>query len=175
MSLNAISGEKQSTMFVVVCPTETDAKSVVTTIEQHGIDTTQYDLVSPNEKNYAFKLEPEAKGIARTAVKAHVVFGFIGLVVGLGIWGILYMSHIAIVQSSPWLTLIPALFFGAAFGMMLGGLVTLRPDHQLTIQTVKNARKNGHWSLVVHTRSEEQSEKLMQEFSKADIHFVRTL
>lgn len=175
MSINAISGEQTSTTFIVVCESEADTTHLAALLEQQGLDTNQYDVISPNEKKYSRKLEPETTGVAKTAIKAHAVFGGIGFVIGLGIWGILRLSHIELIESSPWLVLIPLLFFSTIAGLMVGGLITLRPDHQLAIQTVKNARKKGQWSMVIHSRNSHQSDFLMQELTKANIHFVRTL
>ena len=60
---------------------------------------------------------------------------------------------------SPIAAALVALFFGAVAGLMLGGLVSLRPDHDRYIQATRDAMAAGHTTVVVHAFSAEQRDK----------------
>ena len=47
--------------------------------------------------------------------------------------------------------------FGVVAGLMLGGLVSLRPDHDLYINKVYEALGEGRSAVVVHAFSREQN------------------
>lgn len=53
--------------------------------------------------------------------------------------------------------------------------MTLRPDHLLVIQGVKTAKREGRWSLVVHSRNPTQTVQVEQWFETANISFTRSL
>lgn len=46
--------------------------------------------------------------------------------------------------------------FGTMFGLMVGGFLTIRPDHEAVIGPVREAMKEGRWAVVVHPTSREQ-------------------
>lgn len=175
MSTNPISGEQSNTKFLAVFDTEADLEQCKVTLEEAGYDPRQLAVIAPHERNYSRKIEPEPKGIFRTAIKAHVLFAILGFLLGLGLWAGLYWSGVALIASSPVVSVIPFLFIFTSAGLLLGGFMTLRPDHLLVIQGVKTAKREGRWSLVVHSRNPTQTVQVEQWFETANISFTRSL
>ena len=58
---------------------------------------------------------------------------------------------------------------------LLGGFLTLRPDHLMVIQGVKEAKRQGRWSLIVHSRNATQTVQVEEWFNTANISAVRSL
>lgn len=175
MSTNVLSGEQSNTKIVAVFKTKHAAELCAQTLKEHGLDPNQFDIIAPHEAHYDRKLEPEEQGVRRTAVKAHVRLGLAGFVIGWVIWGGLYLAKVDLIVSSPLLSLIPMLFVGAVAGLVWGGVVTMRPDHQMVIQTVDSAVEEGLWSLVIHSRNSEQTHVVRQTLSDLNIETTRSL
>src|SRR5690606_21043201 len=130
---------------------------------------------APEEKGFARKLEPETQGIARTGVRAHLILGAMGLLAGVALWVLLYSLPIAYIAASPVASAAVIIGFATILGMMMGGLVTARPDHQIVILKVRQAAEQGKWSLVLHPRDPEQCDVLMKELSESGVEVVRTV
>jgi hypothetical protein len=128
-----------------------------TLVNQAGLAHGQISLVEPNDAAVDQKVEPETRGIARVLARSHIAFGAAGLLVGLLCALILVFSGLKAVESSPFVTLAVLGFFGAIVGLLLGGLVSLRPDHERLILTAKKAAEDGNWALIVHARDHRQS------------------
>ncbi len=174
MSTSLLSGEQSNTKFLAVFETQAELEHCRAALEQEGYDPNQLAIIAPDEKQYSRKLEPETKGVARTAVRSHVLFGGLGLLVGIVLWVSMFASEVEFIVASPVLSLVPFLFVGVSAGLLLGGFFTLRPDHLIVIDGVKQAQKQGHWSLVVHSRNANQKAQLEQWFKAADIHVVHS-
>ena len=101
--------------------------------------------------------------------------GFLGLVAGVVLWGLLYIVGVPAVVSSPYYSGGAIIAFATVAGLLLGGLVTARPDHQRVIQAVDSATKAGRWSLVVHPRDPQQCEQAERVFKAANVETVRSL
>src|SRR3546814_8321552 len=97
------------------------------------LQATQLRLVRPHEKDYSKKLEPESHGIARTALRAHLILGVAGAVIGIAAWGLMYAMDLPAIVSSPQASAGAIIFFSAIGGLLLGGLVTAKPDTPLVI------------------------------------------
>ena len=175
MSTNAISGEQSNTKFLAVFDTEAELEQCRIALEQVGYDPNQLATIAPHERRYSRKLEPESQGVFRTAIKAHTLFGLIGFALGFALWGGLYISGLPLIASSPIVSLIPFLFVLTSAGLLLGGFMTLRPDHLLVIQGVKSAKRAGRWSLVVHSRNATQTVQVEQWFDTAGVPVVHSL
>lgn len=175
MTTNLISGEQSNTKIVAVFKTKQAAEDCAKKMQEHGLDTTQFDIVSPHEKNYQRKLEPEGQGIKRTGIKAHATFAILGFVLGWVLWGVLYFLEFNSIKNAPIASLSAFLFFLTCAGLMIGGFITMRVDQQVVIQTVDTAVKKGHWSLLIHSRSHEQTHAVTQALSDLGIDSVRSL
>ena len=160
MTWQALFGERATTKIAGTFDRHEDATSTMDTlkgrVEFKGM---QLQLIAPHEKKFGAKLEPEVRGIARTAVRAHAVLGVVGLAAGILLWVILYSIGWNLVRSTPGLSIIPFLFFPTIAGLLLGGLITARPDQTAVITQVRDAVDQGKWALVVHPFSPRQCDE----------------
>jgi hypothetical protein len=176
MTWQALFGEMATTKIAATFETEAAAASAVATLHSStGLHTAQLQLIKPYEKEYSKKLEPETRGILRTALRTHLILGAVGAVVGALVWGLLYANGLPTIVSSPQASAVAFVFFSAVGGMLLGGLITSRPDHQIVIQRVQEATQTGRWSLVVHPRNPRQCDAAMAVLKKLDPHMVRSI
>ena len=121
------------------------------------------------------KMEPESRGIGRTILRAHLFTAFVGIAVGVGAWGLLVYVGNRLIGGSPGLSFIAFAFFGTVFGLMLGGLISLRPDHARLITVVRSALRSGQWAAVVHPFDEKQAEEAVDLLRTGSLQIERTL
>ena len=86
----------------------------------------------------AKKMEPESRGIWRTILRAHLFTAFVGIAVGVGALALLVYTGNGLIGGSPGPSFIAFAFFGTVFGLMLGGLISLRPAHARLITVVRS-------------------------------------
>jgi hypothetical protein len=124
-----------------------------------SLEAAQVQLITPREPHPGRKLEPESAGIWRTIVIAHIRFGIAGAVVGVLAFVALYAAGVAFIVNSPVAAARVLLFFGTVAGLMLGGLVSLRPDHDRYVEATRDAMAAGGTTVVVHAFSQEQRQQ----------------
>lgn len=176
MVWNTLFGEKATTKLAGFFDSQQELETVSSEIRRlAGLQNPQLWVVRPHDSDYAHKLEPETQGVVRTALRAHIWLGLAGLVAGAILWLVLYFMGIAAVVSSPYYSAAVIIAFSAVGGLLLGGLVTSRPDHQVVIQAVDTATKAGRWSLVMHPRNEAQCEAAEAVLNAAKVDTVRSI
>ena len=183
MSLKtSLFGERSLTKVAAVFDNRDSAETAVQRLKQvPGMNASQVQLVGPNDTSgvveapLSRKLEPEQAGIWRTLIRAHIITGAMGAVAGCALYlGFRWAQHPAIL-SSPLLSLGVLIFFGSIFGMMVGGLLTLRPDHYRVMASVRKAIKRGRWAVVSHPVNPRQTTLVMNELRHRSPHVVRSL
>ncbi len=176
MAWQALFGEKASTKLAAFFDSQDALDRVSSQLrEAGGLQNPQLWVVRPHSANYDKRLEPETEGVARTAVRSHIILGGLGLLAGLLLWGILYLMQIPAIVSSPVYSGGAIVAFSTVGGLLLGGLVTARPDHQRVIQAVDTATKEGRWSLVIHPRDEMQCKTVEAVLHDAGVESVRSI
>lgn len=140
-----------------------------------GVDDRRIQIVRPRDADWGRKVEPEGIGIARTAVRAHVTCGAIGLVVAWAGWAALRMAEVPLVVSTPGASLFAVSLLGAMFGLMVGGALTLRPDHDLVIAEVGEAARTGRWAVVVHPTSRREYTRSIHALADTGAPVLRTM
>lgn len=120
----------------------------------------QIRVIRPHDPNMARKIEPGVKGIARTLMKSHIVLGLGGLVLGLLAATLLTTIGPALTRSSPLFTFIALGFLFPVVGLMLAGLISLRPDQDFLIEKTRTATDTGHWTVIAHCSSPEQQTRV---------------
>ncbi|MDX3893967.1 hypothetical protein [Pusillimonas sp.] len=176
MSWQALFGERATTKIAAVYDTREAASGAADSLSRRaGLEPSQWTLIAPQEQGFARKLEPESQGIARTGVRAHLILGAIGLLAGIVFWALLYGLAIPFIVASPWASAAVIIVFATIAGMMIGGLVTARPDHQIVILKVRQAAEQGKWSLVLHPSNPGQCDELMKALSETGTEVVRTV
>src|ERR1017187_5462779 len=123
----------------------------------------------------ARKMEPESRGIGRTILRAHLFTAVVGLAVGAAAWCLLLYMGNQLIGSSPGLSFVALAFFGTVFGLMLGGLISLRPDHARLITVVRSALRSGQWAAMVHPFDEKQAEEAVELLRAGSQQVERTL
>jgi hypothetical protein len=160
MATSMLFGEKYLSKVGAVFDTADEAQAAAQRVgREAGIEASQIRVLEPDDPAMARKLEPEQAGIARTLVKSHITLGTAGLVAGLAIALLLIVIGVDAFAWSPWYTLLVFGFFGAIAGLLLGGLVSLRPDHDRLITWARASARDGHWLVLVHARDHEQERK----------------
>ena len=140
-----------------------------------GLDETQVRVISPGDPHPGRKIEPDDRGIWHTAIKAHVTLGLLGLMAGLVLFGLLWAAGITAVRSSPWAAGGAVVMFGAVFGLLAGGLVTLRPDHDKLIVEVREAVAGGRHAVITHPVDRGQRERSIELLAEESGEVLRTL
>lgn len=176
MVWQALFGEKATTKLAGFFDTQDALEAVSQEVRQAGgLQNTQLWVVRPHAADFERRLEPETEGVARTAVRAHLRLGALGVIAGVLLWAVLYFLGVPAVTASPYYSAGAIVFFAAVGGLLLGGLITARPDHQIVIQAVETATRAGRWSLVMHPRDREQCRAVEAVLAEAGVETVRSV
>lgn len=161
MSQNSpISGELSNSKLAAVFPHEGSARAAAQVVSAAlSLGSAQVQVITPVESHPGRKLEPESRGIWRTIVVAHVRLGIAGAVAGVLLFAVLYAMGLPFIVNSPVAAGLVLLFFGTIAGLMLGGLVSLRPDHDRYVEATRHAMAAGNTTVVVHAFSADQRDQ----------------
>jgi hypothetical protein len=135
----------------------------------------QVQVIEPFDHEWGRKVEPEGVGIWRTAIRAHVTCGLLGMAAGLAMFAAFYLFGTQAVVASPGLSLMAMVLFMTMFGLMVGGALTVRPDHDSVVSTVRQAVADGLWSVVVHPISRNQLMAAKQSLAMSGAQVARSL
>jgi len=135
----------------------------------------QVKLITPGSSDVDIKLEPEGGGIWRTIVIAHVRLGIIGAVIGAIAFAIMYWAGLPFVARSPLAAGLVTISFGAVGGLLFGGLVAIRPDHDRYIQATHDAMDARRTTVVVHALSHEEQRRAQEFLAGRGAQVTRTL
>lgn len=171
-----ISGEHFDHKVAGIFQDEFTAKRAVDTLSKTtSLQNQQIFVVCPDDRHPGWELEPEDRGIWRTMIQAHFWLGLVGAAVGLIVFFVLFVSGVPFVTTNGVTSAVIAVAFGAVFGMMFGGLMTLRPDHMSYISVSQSALRKGQFVVAVHARSAEQLQEANDAFSKFQVKTVSSL
>lgn len=172
----ALTGEKSDHKVIGLMADEAAAHKLAAAVRAGtGLKEAQVRVLSPGDKRIGRTLEPENRGIVHTMIRAHLWLGLAGAVVGTLAFGIMIALGVQFVVLSPWWSALLLIGFGTIGGLMLGGAVSLRPDHSPYISASREALREGRHVVVVHATSTdelEQAEAILK--ANAD-ETVRTL
>jgi hypothetical protein len=176
MTRSAVFGEKSLSKVGAAFETAERALEAADRLKREtGIDPDHVRLLEPDDRAIGRKLEPETRGIFRTLTRAHLSLGAAGVLLGVLIALVLVMIDVPVFTSNPGYTLMVFAFFGAIAGLLLGGLVTLRPDHGRLIAWVKESSGGGKWFVLVHARGHDEERKVKEALSAVSDKVVGTL
>jgi hypothetical protein len=158
--MTAVTGEWSNSKLAAVFTEERAARAAAQAVTADlSLRPEQVSVITADEPHPGRKLEPEDRGIWRTVIKAHVRLGIAGAVAGLLVFAVLYLLGVQFVVASPVAAALVMLFFGAVAGLMLGGLISLRPDHDRYIDATREAVAAGDTTVLVHASSAEQRDQ----------------
>lgn len=174
-------GEQSLTKIAGIFESRVKAETTVLRLRQAaGMSEAQVKLVGPQDPmgsvdpSLSHKLEPESSGIWRTVLRAHLVTGIIGMTMGAMLYLSLYLAGNESVLSHPLVALVVMLFFGGIFGLLFGGLLSLRPDHYWVMAAVRKAIKRGRWAVISHPVNHDQTREVMNELHRHHINVIRS-
>lgn len=143
-----------------VFESEAAAKNAVKSLVSEGaINLQNIELLEPRDRSFEEKVEPEDKGIALTLARSHIILGAAGLLAGLLVSTLLVTVGPQLARANPLFTFIPLALIGVFLGLLLAGLISLRPDHDRLINKSRKSARAGRWSVVVHTASTEEKQR----------------
>jgi len=167
--LKGMFAEKSLTKVVGVFPDKAQADAAAARIlKTPGMLLDQARVLGPQDARMSHReifsrtLEPEQRGIFKSIFITHGITGLAGGIVGLLLFTWLLRSGQPMVASSPLLAFIAIVGFSITFGLLLGGLLTIRPDHVWLITAVRGALKKNQWAVVVHPLDTDQTEAARQ-------------
>lgn len=134
---------------------ETAAESLV---NNAGLLRDQVKVVHPGDSDLSHKLEPERRGVKRTLFKSHLILGGSFFILGMLIAAYLSVYGPPLMSSSPLMTFIAFGVMGLFAGLLLAGLISIRPDHDVLINKTRGAAKKGRWTVIVHCKNEQEKE-----------------
>lgn len=173
---SAFFGEKYLTKVAAVFDDGEQARAAAErVVRESGIASEQVRVLRPDDPAMARKLEPETRGIARTLARSHLTLGVAGLLVGLGAALVLIALDFILFTWNPLYTVIAFGFFGAIAGLLLGGLVSLRPDHDRLIAWVRASARDGQWFVLVHARDHQEERRAREALQALSGKVVGTL
>lgn len=152
MTASAVSGEIFTSKVGAAFGNGKDARTAAESLSRRGIDAGQVRIVGPDDPAIERKLEPETDGIARTLVRSHVTLGVAGLVAGIAAAFVLIATGVDLFAANPLYAVLVLAFFGTTGGLILGGLITLRPEHDRLIVWATSSARRGRWLVLVHAR-----------------------
>jgi hypothetical protein len=136
---------------------------------------TEVAVVRPHDKGFARKVEPDPQGIWRTAIRSHLALGLIGLGLGAAVAATLVGVGWPAAAGSPLLATLFLSILGLFAGLMLAGLLTLRPDRGKVTMAIRRRNRAGQWAVVAHPTSPAQSEWAVRSLRKSGGTVVRSL
>ena len=167
-----VSNSKVAAIFADATAARAEAARVRDALQ---LSDAQVQVVTPADPRPGHKLEPESHGIFLTMIRAHVVLGLVGAVVGAVAFAVLLAMDIPFIVNSAVMSAALLIGFGAVAGLMFGGLVTLRPDHDPLINKVQHALGEGRSAVVVHAFSHAQSAQARDLLLQSSDDVVSTL
>lgn len=180
--LQGLFGERSLTKVAGLFPQRGQAEaSMAQVLSLGGLQAGQVRLLGPQDAKTARQeifsrtLEPEPQGMARTFFQTHIVAGGLGGAIGLGLFMWFYNAGHPMIMSSPVVAFLALVGFGATFGMLGAGLLSIRPDHVRLITKVRSALRHNQWAVVAHPVDAEQTARVREVLEGQAAEVVTTL
>ncbi len=172
---HGLTGERSDHKVAGIFPEQEAARRAAEELrELLALQASQLEVLSPGAEGVNRALEPEQAGIFHTILRSHAWLGLAGAVAGLVVFGVLYALGLPLVLRSAWPAALVLTFFGAIAGMLLGGLVSLRPDHDPYISRVRAGLEGGASAVVVHAFDLAQRGKAEEALQARGADTIRT-
>jgi hypothetical protein len=174
MTKVSLFGERSLTLVAATFADGMSAAGAATELRA-DMPQTEVNLVRPGDAGFARKMEPESQGIWRTAIRSHLALAPAGLASGAAVAATLVAFGWPAAASSPMLATLFFATLGLFAGLMLAGLLTLRPDRSRVTLSIRRRSRAGKWAVVAHPTSREQSERAVARLRKAGGAVIRSL
>jgi hypothetical protein len=133
------------------------------------------NLLLPGHEPICSALETERKGVLLGLIRAHLWFALFGGVFGVVLFALLSSANIPWIDQSPWPAAAAVITFGVVAGLLFGGLITLRPDQNYSIEAVRRANGDGCTIVIVHVDSGKVCAEAEQTLGRLGGKALRTL
>jgi hypothetical protein len=149
-------------------------------LQRSGMRRSQVRVLSPHEGALAHNdllarhIEPEQDGIWHTIIRAHVTMGAVGLAAGTLLYLLMLAHGSALVHSTMLMAWVAMAGIGGTCGLLVGGLLSIRPDHGVLITLVRRGLEKGQWAVIVHPFNAEQTHKAVDMLQLDHAHIVRS-
>ncbi|WP_040576987.1 hypothetical protein [Methylophaga lonarensis] len=153
MEVNIIEEQKSHKLAAVFADKSAAINAEKTLLKEGEFTADSINIIRPEDDTLSKKIEPESTGIYQTLIKSHLWLGLAGIATGVILAGFLISVGPLYFQASPITTVLALAFFGMLAGMMLAGVVSIRPDHDLMINKTTEASQKRHWTLIVHVKN----------------------
>lgn len=174
MTKVSLFGERSLTLVAATFADRASAADAATELRA-DLPQVEVDLVRPRDADFARKMEPESKGIWRTAIRSHLLLGPAGLLLGAVAAATLVANGWPAAASSPMLATLFLSTLGLFAGLMLAGLLTLRPDRSRVTLSIRRRSRAGKWAVVAHPTSPAESERAVARLRNAGGTVIRSL
>lgn len=145
-----------------------------------GLSAAQVNVLGPTDGAVSREavlgraLEPEQRGIWLTVIRAHLALGTLGLLAGALLYAALMSVDNPGLRSTPGMGFVALAGFGATFGLILGGALSLRPDHALLIARVRRGLRSGNWAVVAHPVDPVQTHAAVSRLTGSSLKVMRS-
>ncbi|NKI36559.1 hypothetical protein HFP89_15415 [Wenzhouxiangella sp. XN79A] len=143
-------------------------------VDETSLSADQIDVLGPDSAEANRRLLPESRGIWQTVLRSHLVLGLAGATLGLALFLILLLGDIRFVVDNPLLSVLVFVHVFTLFGLMVGGLVSLRPDQVPYLRTARSALAAGKSVLLVHAGSSAELAEARSFLKQPALKTVRT-
>lgn len=176
MSDNPLTGEVSNSKLAAVFDSTAAARDAAAALlSEAGLQPQQVKVITPDEPDANIKLEPEGKGIWRTILVAHVRLGIVGAILGAIAFGAMMWAGLPFVTRSPVAAGLVTIFFATVGGLLLGGLVSIRPDHDRYVHATRDAMEARRTTVVVHALSKDEQQRASELLSARGADVTATL
>ncbi|MFA3791449.1 hypothetical protein AB6T38_10055 [Aliiglaciecola sp. SL4] len=167
--------ERHPSKLVGVYENETTAKKAAEKlISDAELTNDELAIVSPKDRHFASKIEPETKAVGKTLLASHLMLGLIGMVIGLLVASSLIIAGIQFAVSSPVMLTIATATLGTFMGLLVAGAISLRPDHDSVVNEARDASSYNKWSVVVHAKNKQQIQQAKKVIKNSAVRFAET-
>lgn len=150
-----------------------DARQIL--LNDDDLNQLNFEIVRPKDKHISEKIEPESKAIIKFITRSHWVLGGLGLVIGLVVASALALIGPEMTQSSPMYTYLAFAIIGTFLGLLIAGVVSLRPDHDPLITQTMTASQQNQWTLIIQTEDQEKLTKVYEMMESISASVTKTL
>jgi hypothetical protein len=110
----------------------------------------------------------ESQATKTALIRWHVVLGVGGLLVGVLAWLFAWYSGAQVFLTMPVLMLFVCAAFGAIAGLLLGGLLSIRPTKGWLAVAARDDARAGRYPVIVHATDRKQAAKARKILAEAD-------
>lgn len=159
----SINKEKFHSKVAGIFNDEMTANSAKETLIDYGHFTERHiNIIEPNDDNAGHKIEPETQAIGDVLGRSHFICGSMGLLAGLLLASLLSSIGPLFAQFSPLLTHLALGIIGTFVGLLIAGVIALRPDHDPLINDAIEATQQNKWALIVQAKERGDRQRARQ-------------